>query len=154
MLEKTLGSPLDCKNIQPVNPKVDQSWIFIGKTDSEAESPIFWSSNVKNLLIGKDLDTGKDWGQEEKEVTENEMVWWHNRLNGHESEQTLGDREWPGSLACCSPWGRKEFWTWLSNLTITTRDRVLCEKWQVLETDKFGFIHPLSSISAVWPWTG
>ena len=86
-------------------------------------------------------------------ATEDEMVRCHHWLNGHEFEQTLGDSEGQGSLEHCSPWVRKEFWTWLSYWTTTTRGRVLCEKWQVLETDKFGFIHPLSSVSAVWPWT-
>ena len=85
VLEKTLESPLDCKEIQPVNPKGTQSWIFIGRTDAEAEAPILWPSDVKNWLIGKDPDAGKDWGQE-KGTTEGEMVGWHHQLNGHEFE--------------------------------------------------------------------
>ena len=108
VLEKTLESSLDCEEIKLVNPKGNQSWIFIGRSDAEAESPIFWPSDVKNWLIGKDPDAGKDWGQEEKWTTEDEMVGWHHRLDGHEFEQTLGDCEGQGSLACCSPWGRKE----------------------------------------------
>ena len=83
VLEKTLESPLDCKEIQPVHPKGDQSWIFIGRTDAEAETPILWSPDVKNWLIGKDSDAGKDWRQEEKGMTEDEMVGWHHQLNGH-----------------------------------------------------------------------
>ena len=88
VLEKTLESPLDCKEIQPVHPKGDQSWVFIGRTAVEAETPIFWPSDVKNWLMWKDRDAGKDWGQEEKGTTEDEMVGWHHRLNGHEFEQT------------------------------------------------------------------
>ena len=83
VLGKTLESPLDCKEIQPVHPKGNQSWIFIGRTDAEAETPILWLPDVKNWLIGKDPDPGKDWRQE-KEKTENEMVWWHHWLDGHE----------------------------------------------------------------------
>ena len=86
VLEKTLESPLDCKEIQPVHSKGNQSWVFIGRTDAEAETPIRWPSNVKNQLIGKDSDAGRDWGQEEKEMTEDEMAGWHHRLDGHEFE--------------------------------------------------------------------
>ena len=106
VLEKTLESPLDCKEIQPVNPKGNQSWIFIGRTD--AETPILWPPDGKNWLIGKDSDAGKDCGQEEKGTTEDEMVGWHHQLNGHEFEQALGVGDGQGGLACCSPWGRKE----------------------------------------------
>ena len=108
VLENTLESPLDCKEIKPVNPKGNQSWIFIGRTDAEAETSILWPPDKKNWLIGKDPDAGKDWRQEEKGTTENEMVGWHHWLGGHEFEQTLGDGEGQGSLACCSPWGHKE----------------------------------------------
>ena len=108
LLVKTLESPLDCTEIQPVHPKENQSWIFIWKTDAEAEAPLFWAPVVKSRLIGKDPDAGKDWRREEKGVTEDEMVGWHHRLNGHELEQTPGDGEGQGSLACCSPWGHKE----------------------------------------------
>ena len=86
LMEKTLESPLDCKEIQPVHPKGDQSWIYIGRTDAEAETPILWPSDVKNWLIGKDPDAGKDWKHEEKGTTEDEMVGWHHQLNGHEFE--------------------------------------------------------------------
>ena len=105
VLEKTLGSPLDCKEIKPVNPKVNQPWKLIGRTDAEA--PILWPPDAKNWLIGKDPDAGKDWGQKEKGVTEDEMVGWHHGLNEHEFEQTLGDCERQGSLSCCSPCGHK-----------------------------------------------
>ena len=108
VLEKTLESPLDCKEIQPVNPKETQSWIYIGRADAEAETPILSPPDAKNWLIGKDPDAGKDWRQEEKGMTEDEMVRWHHQLNGQEFEQTPGVGGGQGSLACCSPWGRKE----------------------------------------------
>ena len=106
VLEKTLESPLDCKEIQPVHPKGNQSWIFIGKTDAEAETPILWLPDVKNWLIWKDPDSGKDWTWEQKETTEDEMVGWHHWLIGHEWTPGVGDGK--GVLACCSPWSRKE----------------------------------------------
>ena len=107
MLEKTLESPLDSKEILPVNPKRNQPWIFIGRTDAEAEAPVLWSPDAKSQLIGKDPDARKDWRQEEKRATEDEMVGWHHRLNGHEFEQTPGDGEGQRSLAWCK-WGHKE----------------------------------------------
>ena len=106
VLEKILESPLDCKEIQPVNTKGNQSWIFIGRTDVEAEVPILWPSDGMSWLTGKDPDAGKDWRQEEKGTTEDEMVGWLHWLNGHEFGQTLGDGEGQGSPVCCSPWGR------------------------------------------------
>ena len=106
MLEKTLDSPLDCKEIQPINPKGNQFWIFIGSTDAEA--PIFWPLDARNWFVGKDPDAGKDWGQEEKVATEDELVGWHHRLNWLESEQTLEDSEGQGSLECCGPWSHKD----------------------------------------------
>ena len=108
VLKKTLESPLDSKEIQPVHPKGSEPWIFIGRTDGEAEAPVLWPPDSKSRLIGKDHDTRKGWGQEEKEATEDEMAGWHHWINGDEFEQTLGDSEGPGSLVCCSPWGHKE----------------------------------------------
>ena len=105
---RLLKSPLDCKEIKPVKPKENQSWIFIGRTNAEAEAPILWPSDVKNGLIGKDPDAGKDWRQEEKGTTEDEIVGWHHQLNRHEFEQTPGGSEGQGSLTCCSLWGPKE----------------------------------------------
>ena len=102
VLEKT---PLDCKEIKPVNFKGNQTWIFIGRTDAEAEVPTLWLPDAKNWLIRKHPDDGKDWGQEEKGMTD---VGWHHQLNGHEFKQAVGDGEGQGSLACCSPWGCKE----------------------------------------------
>ena len=108
VLEKTLESPLNWKEIQWVHPKGNQSWIFIGRTDAEAETPIFWPPDVKNWLSGKDPDAGKDWRQEEKGKPEDEMIGRHHWLNGHEFEQSPGIDDGQGSLACCSPWGRKD----------------------------------------------
>ena len=108
VLEKTLESPLDCKEIQPVHPQGDQSWIFIRRADAEAETPILWPPDTKNGLIGKDSDAVRDWGQEEKGKTEDEMAGWHHRPDGHEFEWTLEVGDGQGGLACCSPWGRKE----------------------------------------------
>ena len=103
VLEKTLESPLVYKEIQLVHPKGDQSWIFIGRTDAEAKTTILWPSDAKNWLIGKDLNAGKDWRQEEKRTTEDEMVGWHHWFDGHEFEQVLRVSDGQGSLACCSP---------------------------------------------------
>ena len=111
VLEKTLESPLDCKEMKPVNPKGNQSWIFTGRTDAEAETPILWPLDGKNWLIAKDPDAGKDWTQEEKGMAVDEMIGCHHWFNGHEFEQTQGDSEGQGSLACCSTWGRKDFVT-------------------------------------------
>ena len=108
VLEKTLESPLDCKKIQPVDPKGNQAWIFIGRTGAEAETPIIWPRDKNNWLIWKDPDAGKDWRREEKGTTEDEMVGWHHQLNGHEFEQTPGVVDGQRGLACCSSWGRKE----------------------------------------------
>ena len=109
--EDCFESPLDCKEIQPVHPK-DQSWVFIGR----AETPILWPPHVKSWLIWKDPDAGRDWGQEEKGTTEDEMAGWHHRLDGHEFGWTLGVGDGQGSLACCNSWFAKS-WTWLSNWT-------------------------------------
>ena len=107
VLEKTLESPLDWKEIKPVNPKGNQPWIFIRRTDAETEAARHWPSDAKGQLIRKDPNAGKDWSQE-KGTTEDEMDGWHYWLNGHEFEQAPGDGEGQGSLACCSPWSRKE----------------------------------------------
>ena len=127
MLEKTLESPLDCKEIQSVHPKRDQSWEFIGRHDVEAETLILWPPHAKSWLIGKDSDARRDWGQEEKGTTEDEVAGWHHRLHGCESEWTLGVGDGQGGLACCDSWGRKESdmterlnWTdWLMYLLLT-----------------------------------
>ena len=108
MLEKTLESPLDCKEIQQVHTKGDQSWVFFGRTDAKAETPVLWPPHAKSWLMGKDSDAGKDWGQEEKGMTENEMTGWHHRLNGLEYEWTPGDGDGQEGLVCCDSWGLKK----------------------------------------------
>ena len=107
VLEKTLESPLDCKEIQPIHPKGDQSWVFIGRTDVEGETPILWPPDANNWLTGKDPDAGKDWRHEEKGTIEDEMVGWHHQLNGHGFGWNLGDGDGQGGLACCGSWGCK-----------------------------------------------
>ena len=110
VLENFLDSHLDYKQMKPVNPKRNQSWIFIGRTDGEVEAPVLSPPDVKSQLTGKDPDAGKGWRQEEKGLTKDEMVEWHHWLNGHEFEQALRDNEGQGSLECCSPWGCRHDW--------------------------------------------
>ena len=118
VLEKILKSPLDSKEIKPVNPKGNQSWRFIGRTDAEVETPTVWSPDAKNWLTGKDPDAEKDWRQKEKETTEDETVGWHHWLDGHEFEQAPGVGDGQGSL-CCSPWGRRVRHDWVTQLNWT-----------------------------------
>ena len=129
VLEKTLESPLDCKEIKPVNPKGNQSWMFIGRIEAEAETPILWPPDVEIWLTGKDPDAWKDWRQEEKERTEDELVGRHHQFDGHEFEQALGIGDGQGSLACCSPWicrvrhnwtTELNWWSWLGVFDETT----------------------------------
>jgi len=152
LLEKTLESPLDCKEFQPVHPKWDQSWVFIGRTDVEAETPILWLPDVKSWLIGKDPDAGKDWRQEENGTTEDEMVRWHHWLNELGFGWTPGVGDEQGGLVCCGSWGRKvsdmtERLTWDSilksrDITLLTKDHLVkamvfpvvmygCESWTI-----------------------
>ena len=125
VLEKTLESPLDCKEIKPVSPKGNQSWIFTGRTDAEA--PIVWPPDPKSWLLRKNSDAGKGWRREEKGTTEDKMVGWHYWFNGHEFEQAPGDGEGQGSLACCSPCGGKEqgMTKWLNNNNIILTENML-----------------------------
>ena len=108
VLQKTLESPLDSKEIKAVNPKGNQPWLFIGRTDAEGEAPILWPSDANSRLTGKGPDAGRDWGQEEKGMTEDEMAGWHHRLDGREFEWTPGFGDGQGGLACCNSWGCKE----------------------------------------------
>ena len=128
VLEKILESPLDCKEIQPVHSKGDQSWVFIGRTDAEAEAPILWPPDVKSWLSWKDPDTGRDWGQEEKGTTEDEMVGWHHRLNGHEFGWTPGVGDGQEGLACYGSRGHKES---------DTTEQLNWYLWQPLKTKQF-----------------
>jgi len=125
VLEKTLESPLDCKEIQPVHSEGDQPWDFFGRNDAKAETPVLWPPHVKSWLIGKDSAAGRDWGQEEKGTTEDEMVGWHHWLDGRESGWSPGVGDGQGGLACCDSQGRKESDTteWL-NWTELSRTRL------------------------------
>ena len=116
VLEKTLESPLDCKEIQPVHSEGDQPWDFFGVNDADAETPVLWPPHAKSWLIGKDADAGRDWGQEEKGTTEDEMAGWHHRLDGRESEWTPGIGDGQGGLVCCDPWGRRVRHDWATEL--------------------------------------
>ena len=135
VLEK---SPMDCKEIQPVHPKGDQSWVFIGGTDVEAEAPILWPCDAKNWFIWKDPDAGKDWKQEKKGTIADEITGWHHQLNGHEFGWTLGVGDGQGGLACCGSWGHKELDTtkWLNWLNWTTWNTVNQHDWGGLENCK------------------
>ena len=131
VLEKTLKSPLDCKEIRPVHPKGNQFWVFIGRADVEAETPILWLPHAKSWLIWKDPDAGKDWGQEEKGMTEDEMIGWHHWINGHRFGWTLGVDHGQGGLACCGSCGRKELdmteWlNWIDSLTNISEKKIVC----------------------------
>ena len=108
VLDKTLENPSNCKEIQPVHSKGDQPWVFFGRSDAKAETPVLWPPHAKSGLIGKDSDAGRDWGQEEKGTTEDEMVGWHHQLSGHGFGWTPGVGDGQGGLACCSPLGHKE----------------------------------------------
>ena len=132
VLEKTLESALDCKEIQPVHPKEDQSWVFIGRTDAKAETPIFWPPHAKSWLVGKDPDAGRDWGQEEKGMTEDEMAGWHHQLDGREFDWTPGVGDGQGGLACCDSWGCKE---------LDTTERLNWTEWLII-----------MNLCACWPF--
>ena len=154
VLEKTLESPLDCKEIQPVHSKGDRSWVFFGRNDADAETPVLWPPHAKSWLIGKDPDAGRDWGQEEKGMTEDEMAGWHHRLDGHEFEWTPGVGDGQGGLACCNSWGHEELdtierlnWTelnyiancvsWVPRLTLLD----LGTNWTYKHALRLEFIH-------------
>ena len=146
VLEKTLESPLDCKEIQPVHPKGDQSWVFIGRTDTEAL--ILWSPDVKNWLIGKDPDVGKDWRQEKEGTAEDGMAGWHHQLDGHYFEQASGVGNGQGSLACYSPWGLRVRHNWATELT----DLISFIRWLFLLIWTLLLSHFMTcGILALWP---
>ena len=165
VLEKTHESPLDCKEIQPVHSKGDQSWVLIGRTDAKAETPVLWPPHAKSWLIGKDSDAGRDCGQE-KGMTEDEMAGWHHWLDGHESEWTPGDGDRQGGLACCDSWGHKELdtterliwsdlkavslgWGWRICISIKLPGVVLLQLIDhMLENSALGDVRP-----SVWSWS-
>ena len=126
VLEKTLESPLDCKEIQAVHSEGDQPWLFFGRNDAKAETPVLRPPHAKSWLIGKDSDSGRDWGQEDKWTTEDEMAGWHHWLDECEFELTPGDGDGQGGLACCNSWGRKELDTteWLNWTELNWRRRL------------------------------
>ena len=136
VLEETPESPLDSKEIKPVNLKGDQPWIVTVRTDAEAEAPVFWSSDANRQLIGKVPYAGRDWGQKEKRVSEDEMAGWHHRCNEHEPGQTLGDGEGQGGLACCSPWSCKELDT-TEGLSNSIYLQICVSIWKLIYTHIF-----------------
>ena len=145
VLEKTLESPLDCKEIQPLYLKGDQSWVFIGRTDAEAETPIIWPPDAKSWLIWKGPDAGKDWGQEEKGTTEHEMFRWHHRLNENGFGWTPGVSDGQGGLACCGSWGLKESDTteWLNKTELIldlSSEKKVWLKYNVGDNKEFIFL--------------
>ena len=148
VLEKTLESPLDCKEIQPVHSKGDQAWVFFGRNDAEAETPVLWPPHVKSWLVGKDSDAGRDWGQEDKGTTENEMAGWHHWLDGRESEWTPGDGDGQGGLACCDSWGHAS----VTELRQIYWD-VSLEIWMIKGTSNLEEKHPsLREYRVQKPW--
>ena len=148
VLEKTLESPLDCKEIQLVHPKGNQSWIFIGRTDAEAETPILWPPDAKKWLIGKDPDAGKDWRWEEKGTTEDEMVGWHHWLNGLGFGWTLGVGDGQGGLECCCTWCRKGSYTTEQLNWILEMPGCTWELLAVMSQSALGFSQHLTSSEA------
>ena len=157
VLDKTLKSPLDCKEIQLVHSKGDQSWVFIGRTDAEAETPVLWPPHVKSWLIGKDPDAGRDWGQEEKGMTEDEMAGWHHWLDGHEFKWTLGVGDGQGGVVCCDSWGcrgdttRQLNWTELNlnSSWVQTRQRHIPS---VINYGMFPSVGGATGIQPERPW--
>ena len=136
VLEKTLESPWDCKEIQTVHSKGDQSWVFFGRNDAEAETPVLWSLYAKSWLVGKDSDVGRDWGQEEKGMTKDEMAGWHHWLDGHEFGWTLEVGDGQGGLVCCNSWSCREADT-TEQLNWTERKIILFLQFMILLWDRF-----------------
>ena len=160
VLEKTLESPLDCKEIKPVNPKGNQSWIFIGRTDAEAEAPILWPPDVQNWLVGKDPDAGKDWRWEEKGMTVDEMVRWHDQHSGCEFEPALGVDDGWIRLVCCSLCGCKELVTteqlnWIVDLQCCTSSSCTAMwfsyTYTCIHSFSDTFLGSVQLLSHVWP---
>ena len=157
VLEKTLESPLDCKEIQPVHPKGDQSWVFFGRTDAEAGTPILWTPDVKNWLIWKDPDAGKDWRWEDNGRTGDEIVGWHYQLDAREFEQALGVGDGQGILVCCSPWsckelGRNEWLNWASSSEKAMAPHSSTLAWKIPWTEEPGRLQSLGSLRVGHDW--
>ena len=163
VLEKTLESPLDCTEIQPVHSEGDQPWDFFGRNDAKAETPILWSSHEKSWFIVKDSDAGRDWGQEEKGTTDNEMAVWHHWLDGREFEQTLGVGDGQGGLACCDSWGCKESDTterliWSDLVLVVACEIFGCSMWDQVpwlrikpsNIQKGYYLMPMLGLSKEW----
>ena len=148
VLEKTLERPLDCKEIEPVHSEGDQPWDFFGRNDAKAETPVLWPPHAKRWLIGKDSDAGRDWGQEEKGTTKDEMAGWPHWLDGRESEWTPGVGDGHGGLACCDSWGRKESDTteWLN----WTELGIVANRCHLLLMPLFSFPEALPSSFSIW----
>ena len=146
VLEKTLESPLDCKETQPVHSEGDKPWDFFGRNDAKAETPVLWPPHVKRWPIGKDSDAGKDWGQEEKGTTEDEMAGWHHWLDGRESRLTPGVGDGQGGLACCDSWGRRVGHDWATELNWNEHTNI---SWDYLGV-KERSIHVLYSWNFLW----
>ena len=160
VLEKTLESPLDCKEIQPVHSEGDQPWDFFGRNDAKAETPVLWPPHAKSWLIGKDSDGGREWEQEEKGTTEDEMAGWHHWLDGRESEWIPGTGDGQGGLVCCHSWGHKESdttewlnWNWTElNLKFPPNCPLLISrpKFCVLGTLSCPWLFSLVGVNGVW----
>ena len=156
VLEKTLESPLDCKEIQAVHSEGDQPWDFFGRNDAKAETPVLWPPHAKSWLIGKDSDAGRDWGQEEKGTTEDEMAGWHHQLDGRESEWTPEVGAGQGGLACCDSWGHKESDT-TERLNWTELKILYCHvktSYHQLSLQSFqnpASLQQLSTVNKAWP---
>ena len=149
-LEKTLESPLDCKKIQPVHSEGDQPWDFFGRNDAQAETPVLWPPHAKSWLIGKNSDAGRDWGQEEKGMTEDEMAGWHHWLDGRESEWTPGVGDGQEGLACCDSWGGRVRHNWATELN-WTESQIRKQRYYFAKKDPSSQVYGFS-IGYVWMW--
>ena len=145
VLEKTLESPLDCEEIQPVHSEGDQPWDFFGRNDAKAETPVLWAPHAKSWFIGKDSDAGRDWRQEEKGTTEDEMAGWHHWLDGRESQWALGVGDGQGSLVCCDSWGRRVRHDWATDLIWCDLIWLLWGTWRILIGNCF-------QVKTAWLW--
>ena len=147
---RRLESPLDYKEIQPVHSEGDQPWVFFGRNNAKAQTPVLWPPHAKSWLIGKDSDAGRDWGQEEKGMTEDEMAGWHHQLDGRESEWTPGDGDGQRGLACCDSWGRRVGHDWATELNWTESYIVFCCLPKCITTNCLAVFRRTSEILQAW----